>query len=518
MTLSIPGILPRPGDAAERAIDGPPPRQRAPRAAQLAAALAGLVAIGAFLFVALSRLGYPFAVDSLEGNSLVEVHRILAGQSLYPAPTVGYVPDGYTPLYFYVAAGAARVLGVSYLPLRLVSLVSALACFALLARLVQRETGSIAAGTGAAGVFAATYFATGTWFDTARVDSLFLALSIGGLYAARWMRGTGGAVAAGLLLAAAALTKQTALAEGVAVIAVLLTGPRRRLGCVTALTEVAVFGISTLGLRLTSGGWYTFYVFRQMSEQSLVPGNFGWFWTAMLTIMGLAACAALIGARRVPRELLAGCAALAVEGFVALMKTGGAVNDVLPAYLAVALLAGLALGSSSTRWVTTASGVLVLAQSVILLASCHPSNAIPTSADRAAGERLVAGMRALGGDVAVPAEPAMSLLAGMAPAAHPQAVLDVLHATDKTAIASFRNSAEKAITTHKFSAIIDDAPGPPLFNPHALHRDYQQCAQLPALLIPVAGHSARPAVVWIPKSVSCQAALSILGGGKAVGS
>ena len=487
----------------------------------MAAALAGLVAIGAFLFVALSRLDYPFAVDSLEGNSLVEVHRILAGQSLYPAPTVGYVPDGYTPLYFYVAAAAARVLGVSYLPLRLVSLVSSLACFALLARLVQRETGSIAAGTGAAGVFAATYFATGTWFDTARVDSLFLALSIGGLYAARWMRGTGGAVAAGLLLAAAALTKQTALAEGVAVIAVLLTGPRRRLGCVTALTEVAVFGISTLGLRLTSGGWYTYYVFKQMSEQSLTYGNFGWFWTALLTVMGLAACAALIGARRVPRELLAGCAALAVEGYVTLVQTGGAINDVLPAYLAVALLAGLALGSSSTRWVTDRRrGVLVLAQSVILLASSHPSNAIPTSADRAAGERLVAGMRALGGDVAVPADPAMSLLAGMAPAAHPEAVFDVLHATDKTAIASYRNSAEKAITDPQVQRHHRLAPGPPLFNPHALTRDYQQCAQLPAPAAHPGRGSQRPARRGLDPATSgsCQAALSILGGGKAVGS
>src|SRR5580704_2068 len=246
MTLSIPGILPRPGDAAERAVDGPPPRQRAPRAAQLAAALAGLAAIGAYLFVALSRLDYPFSVDSLEGNSLVEVHRILAGQSLYPAPSAGYVPDGYTPLYFYVAAAAARVLGVSYLPLRLVSLLSSLACFALLARLVQRETGSIAAGTGAAGVFAATYFATDTWFDVGRVDSLFLALSLAGLYAARRMGGRGGAITAGVLLAAAALTKQTGLAEGVVVIAVMLAGPRRRLACVAALTEFTVLGLSTL--------------------------------------------------------------------------------------------------------------------------------------------------------------------------------------------------------------------------------------------------------------------------------
>ena len=145
------------------------------------------------------------------------MHRILAGQALYPAPSVGYVPDGYPPLYFYVSAAFARVFGASYLTLRLVSLASSLACFALLARLVQRETGSIAAGTGAAGVFAATYFAAGDWLDIGRVDSLFLALSIGGLYAVRWMRGTPGAIAAGILLAAAALTKQTGLAELVVV-------------------------------------------------------------------------------------------------------------------------------------------------------------------------------------------------------------------------------------------------------------------------------------------------------------
>jgi 4-amino-4-deoxy-L-arabinose transferase-like glycosyltransferase len=483
----------------------------------LAAALAGLVAIGVYLFVALSRLGYPFAVDSLEGNSLVEVHRILAGQPLYPAPTAGYVPDGYTPLYFYVAAAAARVLGVSYLPLRLVSLLSSLACFALLARLVQRETGSAAAGTGAAGVFAATYFVTGTWFDTARVDSLFLALSIGGLYAARRMRGTGGAIAAGVLFAAAALTKQTGLAEGIVVIAVLLTGPRRRLACVTALAEFIVFSISTLVLRLTSGGWYTYYVFKQMSEHSLNVSNFGWFWTALLTAMGLAACAAVVGARRVPRELLAGCAVLAVEGGVALVQSGGALNDMLPAYLAVALLAGLALGSSSTRWVTTASGVLVLAQSVVLLAGCHPSQAIPTSADRAVGERLIAGMRAFGGDVAVPDDPALSLLAGMAPTAHPAAVYDVLRATNRTGIASFRRSAEEAITTHQFSAFIADSPGQPLFNPPALYQDYHECVQpMPTLFIPVAGGPARPAVVWIPwGDMSCQTAFSILEGDKA---
>ena len=526
MTISISrDVLLRPQDAAQPPLAEVPRPRRAPRAVQMAAALVGLAAIGAYLFVALRRLDYPFALEQLEGNSLVEVHRILTGQPLYPAPTAGYVPDGYPPLYFFVSAAVARVLGVSYLSLRLVSLISSLACFALLARLVQRETGSAAAGAGAAGMFAATYLVAGAWFDFARVDSLFLALSIGGLYAARHMRATRGAIAVGALLAAAALTKQTGLAEGFAVVAALLTGPRRGLAGVVALTEVAVLGVSTFVLRLTSGGWYTYYIFKQMSGHSLTYANFGWFWTALLTATGLAACAALIGTRRVPRELLAGCAALAVEGYATLVHSGGAINDMLPAYLAVALLAGLALGSPVQR-VTLVSGVLVLAQSVFLLASSHPSPAIPASADRAAGERLVAGMRAFGGDVAVAGNPSLSLLAGMAPAAVPGAADDVLRATDKAGIASYRGSVYAAVKARQFSAFITASPGQPLNNPPDLAQDYQECLQpLPAqggaatLLVPVPQRPARPAVVWIPRgSGSCADAIAVLDGGKASGS
>jgi hypothetical protein len=63
------------------------------------------------------------------------------------------------------------------------------------------------------------------------------------------------------------------------------------------------------------------------------------------------------------------------------------------------------------------AGVLVLAQSALLLSGFHLSQAIRASADRAVDERLIASMRALGGTVAVPADPGLSLLAGMAPAA-----------------------------------------------------------------------------------------------------
>src|SRR5262249_17096165 len=273
---------------------------------------------------------------------------ILAGQPLYAAPTVSYVPDGYPPTYFGVSAAVAGVLGQSYLALRLVSLVSSLACFALLARLGQRETGSGGAGIAAAGVLAATYFATGTWFDVGRVDSLFLALSVAALYAARWMRRTRGAIGAGLLLAAAFGTKQTALAEGVAVLAALAAGPRRRLALTAAPTFGALLGGSTLPLGLASHRRDVDYRSEQRSQHRLIHADIARFWTSyLLPTLGLAGCAALLRARRSPLVLLAGCAALVVEGYAALVHAGGNVNDLLPAYLAVALLAGLAMGGQT---------------------------------------------------------------------------------------------------------------------------------------------------------------------------
>src|ERR1700730_9439990 len=378
---------PSPVGEAAPPVQAPWPRRwDVPRAVRLAAALLGLVAIATYLVIAVGRLTYPFAFEWLESNSLVEVHQILAGRPLYAAPAVGYVPAVSPPLYFAISA-AASVFGGSYLPLRLVSLVSSLVCFALLARLVQRETASASAGIAAAGLLAATYFVTDLWFDGARVDSLFLALSVAALYTARWMRRTRGAVATGLLLAAAFLTKQAAVAEGVAVLAALTFGSRRRLAVPAALTYGAVLGLSTLALGVISHGWYVYYVFALLGEHALNYSVVQPFWTVyLLPTLGIACCALVLGARRTPLVLLAGCAALVVEGCAGLVHSGGTVNDLLPAYLVVALLAGLAMGDQPGalvaswadrlarariahwrpgrigRWVAAAVSALVIAQ------------------------------------------------------------------------------------------------------------------------------------------------------------
>jgi hypothetical protein len=511
---------------------------------RLAAALLGLGVIVAYLAIALGRLTYPFTVEWLESNSLVEVHRILAGQPLYAAPTAGYVPDGYPPLYFAVSAAAARVLGVSYLPLRLVSLVSSLACFAVVARLVQRETGSAAAGIAAAGVLAGTYFATGTWFDVGRVDSLFLAFSVAALYAARWMRGARGAAAAGLLLAAAFLTKQTGLAEGVAVLAALAAGPRRRLALAAALAYGGILGLSTLVLGLTSHGWYVYYVVEQMSEHTLNYAAVGQFWTRfLLPTAGIACYGLVLGARRTPLVLLAGCAALVVEGYAALVHSGGTGNDLLPAYLAVALLAGLAMSAQpgalagdvadrlararlatwrpgrAGRWAAAAAGGLVIAQLAVLFSGFHPGRAIPGRADRAAGRRLTAGVRALGGTVAVPSDPGLTLLAGLPAVAQQDAANDVLRGSDRAAIASFTRSTARAVATRRFSAIITELNSDLRGFPPDLARYYRRCPQMllagvpAAVFRPVAGVRARPVSLWLPAGRgSCVMAVRALDG------
>ena len=52
--------------------------------ARAAAAIAGLAFIGAYVSIALARLGYPGHLEILEENSLVEVHRILAAPAALP--------------------------------------------------------------------------------------------------------------------------------------------------------------------------------------------------------------------------------------------------------------------------------------------------------------------------------------------------------------------------------------------------------------------------------------------------
>jgi hypothetical protein len=305
---------------------------------------------------------------------------------------------------------------------------------------------------------------------------------------------------------------------------------------------VAGVGASTLALGLGSHGWYVYYVFGQMSQHALSSAAVGQFWTGyLLPTLGIAIGAVLLGARRMPLVLLAGCAALVVEALTTLVHTGGGVNDLLPAYLVVALLAGLALGDwpdlllgtgadklaqvritswrpgQAGRYATIAAGLLVITQMAVLAAGVRPGQAIPAGVDRAAGLRLTAGLRALGGTIAIPADPALALMAGL-PAVEDQfAAVDVLRASDPAAQSSFRRSLATAVAGQRFTVIITEIDGDLRGFPADLTRYYHCCPHMPLAGIQPApfrsGTGVQPVSVWLPVGHgSCPAVVRALTG------
>ena len=75
-------------------------------------------------------------------------------------------------------------------------------------------------------LLAAIFRVGGAWFDVARVDTLFLFFLLAGGYAARVSSGWRGAAFAGLLMAFAFFTKQSALVEGAFVAIACFAGAR----------------------------------------------------------------------------------------------------------------------------------------------------------------------------------------------------------------------------------------------------------------------------------------------------
>jgi hypothetical protein len=236
-----------------------------------------------------------------------------------------------------------------------------------------------------------------------------------------------------------------------------------------------------------------------------------------------------------------------VEAFTALVHTGGGVNDMLPAYLVVALLAGLALGGrpdlllgtradrlvqvriaswhpgKAGRYATTAVGVLVIAQMAVLAAGVRPGQAIPAGADRAAGLRLTSGLRTLGGTIAIPADPALALMAGLPEVEDQLAAVDVLRASDPAAQSIFTRSAATAVAAQRFTVIIIEIDGDLRGFPADLPRYYHRCPQMPLAGIQPApfrsGDGVQPVSVWLPVGHgSCAAVARALTGSPAAGS
>jgi hypothetical protein len=68
--------------------------------------------LAVYIRLALRTLNYPFPLEWMEGGTVDVVQRVIRHQPLYTQPTAEYVPYIYPPLYYWVSAQIARVIGV----------------------------------------------------------------------------------------------------------------------------------------------------------------------------------------------------------------------------------------------------------------------------------------------------------------------------------------------------------------------------------------------------------------------
>ncbi|MGZ3406102.1 MAG: hypothetical protein ACXVAN_06625, partial [Polyangia bacterium] len=167
--------------------------------------------VALLLWVFWRRFAFPYDLEWMEGGMLAHALRLANGQPIYARPSVDFIPYLYTPGYPAAVFVLGKIFGIGYKLGRFISLAGFFAVVVLGYVYARREGGSRAAAACAIAIIFGAWVPTGTFYDLARPDSLFMGLVTAGLLVGWWKRHswTGG-VAAALLLIAAFFVKQTA--------------------------------------------------------------------------------------------------------------------------------------------------------------------------------------------------------------------------------------------------------------------------------------------------------------------
>jgi len=171
-----------------------------------------------YFFTALPRLAYPYDLDFDEDSILMESLRVAQGQPIYIPPNATFDPHVYMPLFFWLGGALLKITGPNLIPLRLISFAATLTTTFLIYYIAQRESKSQWISIAGAGLFLGGYRINGFWYEVVRVDSLFVALMVGG-FALGIYAGNSRArlVLSAAVLARAFFTKQPGAFVGVAV-------------------------------------------------------------------------------------------------------------------------------------------------------------------------------------------------------------------------------------------------------------------------------------------------------------
>lgn len=473
------------------------------------AVVASVLYLGMYLVVALFRIGYPFELEWMEGGAVDHVARVLNGEAIYVRPSIDFVPYIYTPLYYYLCAPIAKVIGIGFVPLRLVSLLSSCGCLFVLFWWARRETGNWRYGVIAAGLYAASFRLCGAWFDIARADSLFILFVLSGSYVLRFAQSKGQLIVAAAFLWLSFLTKQTAQFICVPLVLYALIAHRMRSFWFCAVLTGGV-GLSVLLLDWLHDGWFTYYIFHIPRLHVWDASQFAGFWVNDIlkhfAILVLLSTVALIACWRASDRIssvfyamfLAGCVAAA---WLSRLHTGGYDNVLMPIAMGLSISAIIivrAIRGRSDR-VNFAGHVVIpfaLAAQLALF-WYNPAAQVPDRAARQAGEVIVESIRRYSGEVYMPYHGFIPTLAGKRSYAHHQAQGDIQRA-DSAMGTEMALQLQRALIERKFGLIILDAP----IRGRSFEANYVLDENMPAEVmsfVPVTGLRTRPRFWYVPR-------------------
>ncbi len=418
------------------------------------AAVPGLVALAWLAQVFAGRLNFPLDLEWMEGGLLVHALRLQQGEGIYVPPSVDFIPFLYTPFYPRLLAWLALVFPLDYALGRAVSVgafVGTLLVGAVLAvrplpaatfnQALRPRLLAMALAIGAAGAVAASFTFTGAFFDLVRADSLMVFLVSGAIAFAYLGQRWPSACLAGVVMAMAFFTKQTAALLGVALgLGLMLTHWRR--GLIYGAGAAITLGFGLWHQQWQSQGWFWTYVFKlhqshgfnkvlAYQETPLRLWAFAWpLYVALgLTVVGLA-----LGRRLQRRDAIV--LAVAVAGFVAACVGFGTQWAFDNAFIPAVVFPALAVAALGARLITAAPqrpGAVLLSLLVAAglgYASLKPGMPnkhalVPADSDHRAAQRLLSLIADLPAPGFIPFHPFYAVKAGHRPFVHRMGVMDV---------------------------------------------------------------------------------------------
>jgi hypothetical protein len=427
-----------------------------------------LTFVGIFVYIVVERVTYPYPLEWLEPDTPDVVSRIFAGLPLYCEPTYAYVPSMKTPLYYYAVALFSIVIGKGLIAGRIVSVLSTLGVCSVIWHFLRRETGTYTWAVLGVGLFLATYRISQDWYDVGRLDAFFLLFTLAGAYTLRFSHATGGAVAAGILFAAAYFTKQAVL---------LFATPTLILTAFTETIKATVAGLTFLiivvagmaAFHFFSDGWSTFFLVEVPRHIEIDWSRLSWFWTSDMFLLPLALLTSagfLVAIRTSDRGKALFYAGLfggaLLTGLLGRMNIAGSLNVLMLIYAVIAVMmpqglqhaAMIKFSNERLRRVSRiAVHVLAFLQLGFLL--YDPRQSIPSPNDEERSRQIFAYLSSIDGKILIMDDRFFANFLSKSSTGLDYSMIDLLQDNASPVTEKFRQSVIYALHARQFVGVVD---------------------------------------------------------------